>query len=368
MSDRHAKHYLDRAARAAMRGFGNVEPNPMVGAVIVKDGTVIGIGHHRVFGSLHAERDAISNCRSRGHDPCGATLYCTLEPCVHHGKQPPCTEALIDAGIGRVVIARKDPAEQSGGGIQVLRDAGIEVELSCESLLATGISDAFVHLVRTGRPWVIAKWAQTLDGRIATRTGESQWISGPRCRRRVHRLRGRVDAVLVGIGTVLADDPMLDPRDARHVRRTPARVVLDTHARLPADSKLVRTADRIRTIVVTTRTGSVDLPGVEVCRVAGADTIDLHDALRALGELGISTLLVESGPSVLGSLVEHDLIDEAIVHLAPGILADDEALAVARGRSVPRLDSMRRFRLVRSRPVGDDVELHYRRQDYRCQG
>lgn len=361
MSSQNAKHYLDRAARAAMRGFGKVEPNPMVGALIVKDGTVIGMGHHRAFGSLHAERDAISNCRERGQDPRGATLYCTLEPCVHYGKQPPCTDALIDAGIRRVVIARKDPADESGGGIQILRDAGIEVELSDESLLATGISDAFVHLVRTGRPWVTAKWAQTLDGRIATRTGQSQWISGPACRKRVHRLRGRVDAVLVGIGTVLADDPMLNPRDARHVRRNPARVVIDTHARVPADSKLVRTADQIRTIVVTTHSATMNLPGVEVCRVAGDDSIDLKDALSALGRLGISTLLVEAGPRVLGSLVEHDLIDEAIVHLAPGILADAEALPAATGRSVPRLESMRRFRLVRSRPVGDDVELHYRR-------
>ncbi|MCA9303309.1 MAG: bifunctional diaminohydroxyphosphoribosylaminopyrimidine deaminase/5-amino-6-(5-phosphoribosylamino)uracil reductase RibD [Phycisphaerales bacterium] len=362
MSGTDTKRYLDRAALAALRGFGLVEPNPMVGAVIVRGDEAIGIGHHRVFGGLHAEREAIKNCRDRGFDPRGATLFCTLEPCCHHGKQPPCTEAVIDAGIARVVIAREDPAEISGGGSQILRDAGVEVERTSESPLAYGLCDPFVHRVRTGRPWVIAKWAQTLDGRIATRTGESKWISGVACRRRVHRLRGRVDAVLVGIGTAIADDPMLNPRDVRHVRREPARIVIDTHGRLPADSKLVRTARDIRTILVTTQGTSVDLPDVEVCRVAGDGLVDLEAALQAIGELGIATLLVEAGPRLLGSLVEADLVDEAIVHLAPGILGDAEALPVAVGREIAGLDGMRRYRLVRSRPVGDDVELHYRRR------
>jgi len=362
MSDAETKRYLDRAARAAMRGFGLVEPNPMVGAVLVRDDRVIGIGHHRVFGELHAEREAIKNCTEQGNDPSGSTLYCTLEPCSHHGKQPPCTEAVIEAGIARVVIAREDPAEVSSGGIQILRDAGVKVELTGVSPLAFGISEPFIHRVRTGRPWVIAKWAQTLDGRIATRTGESQWISGVGCRRRVHRLRGRVDAVIVGIGTALADDPMLNPRDVRHIRRLPARIVIDTHGRLPADSKLVRTAGDIRTIVVTTEDSVVDLSGVELCRVAGDGSVDLEAALQAIGQLGISTVLVEAGPRVLGSLVEQDLIDEAIVHLAPGVIGDAEALPVAEGRSVPGLDGMRRYQLVRSRPVGDDVELHYRKR------
>ena len=355
MSEAETKRYLDRASRAAMRGFGLVEPNPMVGALIVLRGEVIGIGHHRVFGGLHAEREAIKNCRERGHDPRGATLYCTLEPCSHHGKQPPCTQAVIDAGFSRVIIARQDPAELSSGGVRILREAGIDVEQTAVSPLAIGISEPFVHRVRTGRPWVIAKWAQTLDGRIATRTGESRWISGAACRRRVHRLRGRVDAVLVGIGTAIADDPMLNPRDTRTVRRQPARVVIDTHGRLPADSRLVRTAAAHRTIVVTTHTAELDLPGVEVCRVAGDGAVDIGAALRAIAQLGIATVLVED-----------DLINEAIVHLAPGILGDAEALPVASGRDAPGLEAMRRFRLVRSRPVGDDVELHYRHRDQGC--
>ncbi len=364
---RLTKKYLDTAARAALRGFGFVEPNPMVGAVIVKDGPggekqVVGIGHHQRFGGLHAEREALANCRQRGHDPRGSTLYCTLEPCCHHGKQPPCTEAVIEAGIVRVVIARKDPAEVSAGGVEILQAAGIEVELTDASPLATGVSDAFIHRVRTGRPWVIAKWAQTLDGRMATSSGQSQWITGGLCRKRVHRLRARVDAVMVGVGTVIADDPMLTARDV-HVRRVATRVVLDTHGRTGVKSKFVTTAGEVPAVVFVGDDARDGFPSdIQVCRVGGDGRIDLCRALETLSSMGVSTVLVEAGPRVLGALVEDDLIDEAFVHLAPAILGDEHALPVAVGRDAPRLTDMRRFRLVRSKPIGDDVELHYRRR------
>src|SRR5262245_31119451 len=203
---------LDLAARLALLGAGRVEPNPMVGAALVHDGRVIGLGHHHRFGDLHAERAAMINCRKRGNDPRGSTLYVTLEPCRHFGKQPPCTDAIIEAGISRVIYAREDPAEVSGGGAAVLRAHGIPCDLSSLSPFATGISDPFVKRIRTGLPWVTAKWAQTIDGRIATRTGESKWISGELARRRVHRLRGSVDAILTGIGTADTDDQMLTAR------------------------------------------------------------------------------------------------------------------------------------------------------------
>lgn len=360
--DRMAKQYLDLAARAGARAFGAAEPNPLVGAVIVKDGVVIGVGHHRRFGALHAERDALLACRSGGHDPRGATLYCTLEPCCHHGKQPPCTEAVIEAGIERVVIASRDPGEVSGGGWALLEAAGIRVELCAASEQAMALSQPFLHRVATGRPWVIAKWAQTLDGRIATRTGASQWISNPRCRGRVHRLRAKVDAVMVGIGTVLADDPMLTARDCRNVRRTPKRVVLDTSGRLPRDSKLVQSAGEIPTIVYTA--DPMRLAGTAVIAEGSeldGDRLDLGWCLGHMHRVhGIATVLSESGPRLLGSLLERSLIQEALVHVAPGVMGDAQAKPVAVGREVPTLDGMRRFRLLRTKRIDDDVELHYR--------
>ena len=357
------KQYLDLAARSAIRAMGYVEPNPMVGAVIVKDGQIIGAGHHQRFGGLHAEREALANARSRGLDPRGSTLYCTLEPCSHHGKQPPCTDALIESGISRVVIARKDPAEISSGGIEILERAGIHVELSDVSPYATHLSDPFIHRVQTGRPWVIAKWAQTLDGRIATRTGESQWISGPRCRQRVHRVRAKVDAILIGVGTAIADDPMLNARDCRHVRKVAQRVVLDTHGRLAHDSQLITTSYQIPTIVCTNQPAKFEGTNCVLVETPIKGThLDLQVVLETLTrEHNISTLLVEAGPRVLGSLIEHDLINHAIVHLAPGVLGDELAQPVASGRDAPSLSQMKRFELVRTKQVGNDLELHYRK-------
>lgn len=359
---RITKSMLDRAARAAWRAGGDADPNPMVGCVIARGGEVIGIGHHRRFGSLHAEREALADCTRRGADPRGATLYCTLEPCCHHGKQPPCTDAVIAAGLTRVVYARRDPGEASGGGAALLERAGIVAERSDASVLATRLSDPFVHRVRTGRPWVTAKWAQTIDGRIATRTGESQWITGELMRSRVHRTRARVDAVLVGLGTVLADDPMLTARGVPRVRRTATRVVLDTHGRLPTDTALVRTAGKTPTVVITASLH--DYPkGVGVIRVApGPGGVDLHAGLARLWtELGITGVLIEAGPRVLGSMLDAGLVDEALVHVAPLVLADREAMACALGRDAPTLGGAVRFDLVRAKPLAGDIELWYRR-------
>ncbi len=362
MSDSKSKHYLDLAARVASRGFGYAEPNPLVGAVIVKNDQVIGVGHHRRYGDIHAERDAIANCIANRHDSKDATLYCTLEPCSHTGKQPPCTEAVIAAGIAKVVIASRDPHDLSSGGWSILEAAGIEVQLSPSSENATHLSQPFLHRVATGRPWLIAKWAQTLDGRIATRTGESQWISNPRCRRRVHRLRAKVDAIMIGIGTALADDPMLTPRGCRTVRRVAKRVVLDTAGRLPRESKLVRSADEISTIVYTR--DPMRFSGTSIIAEHAdldGDHLNLAQCFRHMHTVhGISTILSESGPRLLGSLLEHNLVNEAIVHLAPGVMGDADAKAVAIGRQVPTLDQMRRLRLSRTKVIDDDIELHYR--------
>ncbi len=363
MSDeQRTKRMLDLAARVAWRAWGDADPNPLVGCVIARGDEVIGIGHHRKFGGLHAEREALADCKRRGHDPRGSTLYCTLEPCRHFGKQPPCTAAVIEAGISRVVYARSDPGHESGGGDGVLAAAGVESVCSDVSVLATRLSDPFVCRVRKNRPWVIAKWAQTLDGKIATRTGESQWITGSAMRRRVHRLRSRVDAVLIGSGTAAADDPMLTARGVRRVRRVATRVVLDTEGGLSHGSALVRTAGTVPTVVLTASDAAFP-EAVRVVRVGrGVGGLDVREALERLWtELGVASVLVEAGPRVLGSLLEADLIDEAFIHIAPMVIGDSDALGAASGRDAPRLADARRLAVVRARVIGGDVELWCRR-------
>ena len=369
---------LDLAARHAWRGFGDVEPNPMVGAVIVREGAsgpeVVAIGHHRVFGGLHAEREAIAAAWARGAaDLRGMTMYVTLEPCAHHGKQPPCVEAIVEAGIARVVIGCEDPNPVAAGGAEKLRLAGVVVEFA-ESRGARAVTAPFVKRMRTGLPWVIAKWAQTVDGRVATRTGESKWISGELARSRVHRLRSRVDAIVTGIGTVLADDPMLTARHVPRVRRVARRVVCDTDLDIPVNFSVVRSASACPTTIVCASelaTASITQAKREHLAAAGVDVlgvrssgsgVDLEAMLRALVERhGVSTVMVEAGPAILGSFLDHDLIDEAVVYIAPLMLGDELAKSAAAGRVAPTLASGRRLDLLRVRALGNDVELVYTR-------
>jgi diaminohydroxyphosphoribosylaminopyrimidine deaminase/5-amino-6-(5-phosphoribosylamino)uracil reductase len=368
---------LSIAARAALRSHGDVEPNPMVGCVLVRDGRVLAVGHHRRHGALHAERDVLASCREAGIDPAGATAYVTLEPCNGHGKQPPCTEALIEAKVARVVYAVRDPNPAKSGGVELLRSRGIIVD-HVENAMCTRLSGPFLKTL-SGMPWVTAKWAQTLDGRIATRTGQSQWISSRDSRCRVHRLRARVDAVLTGLGTVLADDPQLTARPesgARRIRRVATRVVVDSKLMMPVDSKLAKTAREIPVLILTAtpastalrpawerRKNALELLGVEIIEVGPDSTgeVDLSAGLRALCTEGITTVLVEAGPRLLGSLLNERLIDEAVVHLAPMILGDPEARPVAAGKPAANLADASRWELLRSKRVGPDLELLYRR-------
>lgn len=371
------RRWLDLAARLGVRAAGDVEPNPLVGAVLVRDGAVIGTGHHLRFGGPHAEREALEDCRRRGHDPRGATCYVTLEPCRHTGKQPPCTEALIAAGVAKVVYAQPDPGAESGGGADVLRAAGIGAVQSAASADAVRLSDPFVHRVRTGRPWVIAKWAQTIDGRLATRTGESRWISGERARARVHRVRARVDVILTGLGTVAADDPMLTARGVRRVRRVARRVVLDPGLELPTTAALVRTAGRFPTAVACAKdfvTADIAAGPRAALEAAGVELLGVPEDRERPGRLRLDLLLaamasrwsatnvlVEAGPGLIGALLAEDLVDEALVYVAPMVLGDEAAVEVARGRVATSLGMARRFELCRAKRVGPDVELLYRR-------
>lgn len=376
---------LDLAARLALRAQGRVEPNPLVGCVIVKHGRIIGMGHHRVFGGPHAEREALADCRRRGNNPAGATVYSTLEPCNASGKQPACVEALIEAKVLHVIAARPDPNPLKSGGARRLGEHGIAFDFDGSSPLAIGISDPFLKRVRSAGegtilPWVIAKWAQTIDGRSATRTGESKWISNSASRARVHRLRGRVDAILTGIGTVLADDPLLTVRSARTPRKVPLRVVVDSDLDIPLDSELVRTARQFPTIIMCARElvaagitaprrarlieAGVRVVGVRGPGMVGGRGLDLKELLSILAtEHSCSTVMVEAGAGLVGSLLEQDLIDEAIVYIAPLLLGDEMAKTVAAGRVAESLSNGRRFSLWRLKRIGDDVEITYRKRD-----
>lgn len=371
------RRMLDLAARLALRALGRAEPNPLVGCVLVRDGAILGMGHHKQDGGPHAEAHALLDAARRGHSPAGATAYVTLEPCAVDGRQPSCAAALISARVARVIFARADPHPQKGGGAAVLRAAGIACEHSDASPLARGVGAPFAKRVTTGLPWTIAKWAQTIDGRVATRTGESRWISGELARARVHRLRGRVDAIITGIGTVLADDPLLTARGVRP-RRIALRVVADTDLDLPVTSQLARTARSFPTLaacdsavasaeVFSGRRRALQDSGVQVLGVpsaGGARGIDLHELLRTLFSAHrVSTALVEAGPGILGAMLEQDLIDEAVVYIAPMVLGDDLAKAAAAGRVAPSLSHGRIFDLWRVRPLSGDVELTYRRRE-----
>jgi len=364
--------YLSLAARLALRAAGDVEPNPMVGAVIVRSGHVIGLGHHRAWGGLHAEREALADCRRRGHDPRGSTVYVTLEPCCHHGKQPPCTEALIEAGVARVVAARHDPNPLSRGGAAVLARSGIPCEFSSASDLAVRASDPFIKRVQVGLPWVIAKWAQTADGRLTTRPDEPRWISGHVSRHRVHRLRARVDAIVTGIGTVLADDPMLTARGVR-VHRVAQRIVIDPGLALPPDARLARSAHEASVVAVCThatfdgepeRRAALERAGVRVLHVPGTaadQRLDLRAVFKQLAELNVSTVLLESGPRLLQAMFEADLVDMAIVHVAPPPASVRNPASTPAGPLAQVLTDTRRFTLCRSRRSGEDAELTWRR-------
>jgi diaminohydroxyphosphoribosylaminopyrimidine deaminase/5-amino-6-(5-phosphoribosylamino)uracil reductase len=332
---------LRQALELAERGRGQVSPNPLVGAVITAGGDVIGEGHHARAGSEHAEVAALADCRRRGHDPAGATMYVSLEPCAHQGRQPPCTDALLAAGIARVVIGSDDPSEKaSGRGPGILRDEGVEVVFAdgAEAAAARLQNQAFRKHARTGRPLVTLKSAVSLDGFTATASGDSRWISGPESRALVHRWRAEADAVAVGIGTALADDPLLTARDLDLPDvRPPARVVFDSEARLPLDSALVRSIETARLYVLAgpsaepARLTALRDAGAEVVELGGDRRRRLEEALDELGRRAVTSLLVEGGAELAGSLLAAGEVDELRVFVAPLVLGGGRPLAAGPG-------------------------------------
>jgi diaminohydroxyphosphoribosylaminopyrimidine deaminase/5-amino-6-(5-phosphoribosylamino)uracil reductase len=364
--------HLRRALELAELGRGRVSPNPLVGAVIVKGGEVIGEGHHGEVGGHHAEVAALEDCRERGSDPAGATLYVTLEPCAHHGRQPPCTEAIVAAGIGRVVIASDDPSEKaSGRGPGMLRDEGVEVELAegAEAAAARLLNQAFRKHSRTGRPLVSFKSALSLDGRVATAGGESRWISGPQSRALVHRWRAEADAVAVGIGTALADDPLLTAREV-DAPRQPARVVFDSRARLPLASALVRSVGEARLIVVAgpeappARADALKHAGAELIVTDGEPPARVQAALAELGRREITSLLLEGGPTLAGSFFDVGEVDEMRLFLAPLVIGSRGARPLIEGRGATGIESAQRALATDWERVGDDLLVMARLKEW----
>jgi len=349
----------------AQRGLGNVWPNPAVGCVIVKDGRIIGRGWTQPGGRPHAETEALARA---GAVAAGATAYVTLEPCCHWGKTPPCAEALIAAGVARVVAAIEDPDPRvAGGGLARLRAAGIAAEAGLCAAEAAEINAGFFQRVRLGRPLVTLKLATSLDGRIATASGESRWITGPSARERTHLLRATHDAILVGTGTVLADDPQLTCRLPGLDRRSPVRVALDRHLRIPLATRLIAEAKEVPTWLITlpasdpARRHALRDAGVEIVEAAPGDSgqINVADALRRLGERGLTRLLVEGGGRLAASLLRARLVDRLVWLHAPLLLGGD-GLPAVESLGLGSLAEMPGFERLSTETVGADLISTFR--------
>ena len=365
--------YMQRAMELAENGRGFVNPNPLVGAVIVKDGRVIGEGWHRKYGCLHAEREALAACTE---DPAGSTMYVTLEPCCHHGKQPPCTDAVIAAGISRVVAGLPDPNPLvAGKGIAMLREHGIEVECGLLEADLRYQNRVFLKYITTGRPWVTMKWAMTLDGRIAASTGDSRWVSSEESRRYAHQLRAWNMAIMAGIGTVRVDDPLLNCRiDGM---RSPVRVIADSYASVSLSSQVVRTAHQYRTVVAysgtpdPSRLAALADAGVEILQVdsgqagdctqqraADVRKVDMDVLLSRLGKMGIDSVLVEGGAELDWSMVEAGLVDEVCCFIAPKVIGGSTAKGPVGGAGFPKMADAFPLEIESVTRSGPDILVH----------
>lgn len=355
------RKYMERAIELAKRARGFTSPNPMVGAVIVKDGRVIGEGYHERCGELHAERNALASLTESAE---GATIYVTLEPCCHYGKTPPCTEAIIEHKLAKVVIGSRDPNPLvSGKGAAILRKAGIEVVEDFMREECDAINPIFFHYITTKRPYVAMKYAMTMDGKIATRTGASRWITGEAARNHVQTLRHAYKGIMVGIGTVLADNPMLNCRMQGGI--DPVRIVCDTHLRIPMDCQIVQTADTIETILATSTNekGKIEQlikKGVQILQIPEKDgCIDLNFLMQTLGEKGIDSILLEGGGRLNDSFLREKLIQKAYVYLAPKIFGGEDAKTPVEGIGISLPEQSANFKLQQIQQIEEDILLEY---------
>ena len=361
------EHYMQIALKLALKGVGNVAPNPVVGAVIVRENKIIGQGYHEKFGGAHAEINALASCEGEMK---GATLYVTLEPCCHYGKTPPCTDAIIKSGVRYVVVGTKDPNPKvSGKGIEKLKSHGITVIESVLEEECKHINRFFFHHVQTNRPYVAMKYAMSVDGKIATKTGESKWISGEASRAYVQKLRMQYQGIMVGIGTVLKDDPLLTCR--LDLNQSPIRIICDGQLRMPLTSQIAETANHIKTYIVCSRDQSETSEGIfkrkrlkshgfyliEVPSKAGH--LDLNIAFQALGDLGIQSLLVEGGSTLNATIVREHLAQYLYAFVAPKIIGGKEAFTPSGGIGISSMSKASLLELVKIEKLEKDILLEY---------
>lgn len=361
------EQFMKRAIELAKQGAGWTAPNPLVGAVVVKNGRVIGEGYHRKYGELHAERNALAACTE---DPAGATLYVTLEPCCHYGKTPPCTEIIIEKKIAKVVIGSRDPNPKvAGKGARILREHGIEVVEDYMREACDALNPVFFHYITTKTPYVVLKFAMTLDGKIATRTGASKWITGEAARNHVHQLRGRYAGILAGIGTVLADDPMLNCRiDGAH---QPLRIILDSHLRIPMGSRLVRSAKEYPLLIVcneSTRDREEGTNRIQKLEEAGAKVWtlpeknghpDLNVLMQRLGEEKIDSVLIEGGGTVNEAALKAHIVHRVYAYIAPKIFGGEDAKTPVEGSGIRLPQECANLRLAKITVLLNDMLLEY---------
>lgn len=354
---------MARALKLAELGRGQTSPNPLVGAVVVKNGEIVGEGYHQRAGSPHAEINALREAGERARD---AVLYVTLEPCCHYGRTPPCTKAIIEAGIQEVIVGVTDPNPQvAGKGIRILKESGIKVQVGVLEEEVRRQNEAFFKYIRTKLPFVSLKAAVSLDGKIATRSGDSKWITGEEARLLVHRLRAESDAVLTGIGTVLADDPLLNVRLSGYKGRQPLRIVVDSSLRIPEESQLVQTAAQIPTAVAVIRGNysrekreRLEAIGVDVWELPASEgRVDLKSLLNLLGQKEIMNLLVEAGSAINAALLESRLVDKYIIFQAPLLIGGSDAPGIFGGEGFSMIKDCLRLSPVFTERVGGDMMI-----------
>lgn len=354
--------YMKTAIELAKKGEGYVSPNPLVGAVIVKDDIIIGSGYHTKYGGLHAEREALKNCRT---SPKGASMYVTLEPCSHYGKQPPCTLAIIESGIDTVYIGSSDPnPEVNGKGIQVLRDANIKVVTGLLKEECDSLNTFFFHYIATNRPYVTLKFAMTIDGKIASHSGKSQWITGESARAQVHRDRKRYQAIMVGVGTVFQDNPVLNCRTKENPVN-PIRIICDTKLRTPMNSKIVQTSKEIPTYLATCCTDKSKHSPYEMygCSILVTKQqnghIDLNDLMQQLGKIDIDSLFVEGGGTLNWSLLQENLVNHIQCYIGNKVLGGQSAKTAILGTGFDTPNDSPAFKLSNIMCFDEDILLEY---------
>ena len=355
------EEYMRRALELARKGEGHTSPNPMVGCVVVKDGRIISEGYHEKYGEFHAERNALTRCTE---DTAGADLYVTLEPCCHQGKTPPCTDIIIEKKIARVFVGSMDSNPLvAGKGVQILRDHGIYVETGILDAECRKLNEVFYHYIATKTPFVVMKYAMTLDGKIACATGDSKWVTGEIARTQVHRMRGRYRGIMVGIGTVLADDPMLNCRVEGGV--DPVRIICDSNLRIPTESQIVKTASDIETIVACSQEAleserrqekirRLKEAGIQIIGTEGAHGVNLVELMKKLGGQNIDSILLEGGGTLNASALEDGIVNKVYAYIAGKLIGGMDARSPVEGMGIDRMADAITLQNVEIEKLGDD--------------